>query len=134
MNGNISQHVAKLHCLAHTPTNQDHSRPLVANKQTRNRLTQEDTKPNIQRASGQTLRGYDRQEGGAREPPPPTLSNTLFHESSSHPRERLKPSGLESGSLLGRYLHPPIRSFTSPPSGILDRYSLELDDQCRCGV
>lgn len=105
--------------------------PLVANKQTPNRLTQEDTKPNIRRASGQTLRGHDLQEGETREPPPPTLSDALFHGSSSYPRERLKPSGLESGSLLGRYLHPPVRSVTSPPSRILDGYSLELDGRCR---
>ena len=73
--------------------------PLVANKRTCNRLTQEDTKLSIRRAFGQTLGGHDRQEGEIREFLLPTLSAAPFHGSSSHLTERLKSSGLNLLSL-----------------------------------
>lgn len=42
---------------------------LVANKQTRNRDIQEDTKSNIRQTFGQMLEGHDRREEEARELP-----------------------------------------------------------------
>ena len=73
--------------------------PLVTNKRTCNPLTQEDTKPSIGRAFGQTLGGHNCQEGEIREFPLPTLSDAPFHGSSSHLTERLKSSGLNLLSL-----------------------------------
>ena len=107
--------------------------PLVANKRACNRLIQEDTKPSIRQAFGQTSRGHDCQQGDIRELPSPTLSDAVsWIQLPSEGTSETERAGI--WIIVREISSLPVRSFTSPSSRILDGYSLELAGRRRCEV